>query len=308
MKLTTVLSRVWVVSVLMLNGGAASATPFRSTIQPALSADPSTWRPSSENVSTAPNWRWQPGPPFPRARAPIKCSHASRPAASPPHSDGVPRFRLPIVESHAKLNQVIACDNPSTRALFDQAATCVLADCLTQNTDVVSLDASANTPLQSTTSASDGPAVVRVLHPRADFQARSLCGSTPLRIDALPSAESNMADRADSTGAAAAPYIPGQSENLTILEDMVSAKAAPKAARRLRTHGSPRRPPIFDVTPFRDENRLFLNPRGIFPDGKAPSRYRYTTCSYPEYPDLSRIFPGAPHVGRMSRNRRRRRK
>ena len=253
-------------------------------------------------------------------------SVASRLATFSAHPRRLSPVGLPTSAPAASADPTIACRNWNTKAFFQHVTASAVANCLALGADVLLRDSDGNTPLHWAAWVAKDLSVIHVLlRAGGHLQAPNRHGLQPLQIaaahhrnpaaittlvnagadprtltddgrttlhlaaqnnvnpaviDTLLSLGANLMAR-DKHGNTATD-LAARNTNLGVLETLVSAH------RRLF------RPTIFDVTPFRDENRVFFNVRDRFPTRKESRQYHYSWCQYREHLEY---FPDLPRVG-----------
>ena len=221
-------------------------------------------------------------------------------------------------ESVTAFDRTIACTRWKTREFYERASASNVSDCLAQGSDPQFSDADGNTPLHWAASLSSDPAVVQALaHAGGHLHARNRHGLQPLHVAAAHNEIARVLTRLVKAGAdphaltddgrsslhLAAQY----NTNPEVIDDLLSfgldlsvrdknsKTAIDYATQRADTgvlealvRGSRAlfSPAFFDVTPFRDENRVFLNTLGAVAPGKPPEQFTDSPrglCQYEEY-------------------------
>ena len=226
----------------------------------------------------------------------------------------------PTVEPYAAQD----CHNWNTRHFYELAAPRDIEACLAAGADAQSPDARGNTPLHWAAGYNRAPETVRLLvHAGGVTHVRNRQGFQPLHLAAAHNQEPSVlrtlvelgADHrvADRSGRTALHLAAQYSANPKVVEELLSLGAdlmsrdekgvsvvdvaAERAdpgvvevligARRELFNST-----LFDVTPLRDENRLFFNPPGLIPTGRRSLQLTRTTCRYQE---LQSYFPGSSY-------------
>ena len=225
----------------------------------------------------------------------------------------------------------IACRNWNTKAFFQYASASTVAHCLALGVvDVLSRDPHGNTPLHWAAWTTEDLNVIPVLlRAGGHLRARNRHGLEPLQIAAAhhhdPAVLTALVNAGADPGTLTADgrttlHLAAQSTTnpamidtlmslgLNLMEQDDNGNTATTLAAQNTTpgvfdalvsaHRGLFRPRVFDVTPFRDENRVFFNVADKFPTRKEAHQYHYSWCQYPEHRDfLSFLLSDPPRVG-----------
>lgn len=217
------------------------------------------------------------------------------------------------------------CHNWNTEAFFQHADASTVLNCLELGADVLSRDIHGNTPLHwaarttndltiipslfraggqlharnrqglqplqvAATSHHDVAVIATLVNLGADWRTLTDDGRTLLHLAAASTTNPLMIDTLLSLGLALADH---DDNGNTAIALSAHNKAPGVFDALVRAHRRLYHPSIFDVTPFRDENRVFFNVADRFPSGTQARPYRYSWCRLQEhlqyFPDLQRI-------------------